>query len=230
MEKLKNLEKNLKVKFKNIKFLKLALVHRSFLNETREKELSSNERMEFLGDAVLEFIISDTLFRQFPDYPEGILTNLRSNIVRTTTLAVIAQNLELGKYLMLSRGEKEANGAQNTSILADTLEAVIGAIYLDQGIKAAGTFVKEHFAPTIEEIIAKGEFKDAKSKFQETSQARTKLTPTYQTIKESGPDHNKLFTVGVYLGHRLIAKGQGKSKQSAEEMAAKNALKKPLSP
>lgn len=225
MKNLEILEKTLGIKFKNPKLLAQALVHRSYLNEVTGRGIRSNERLELLGDSVLSFIISEWLFKKFPTYPEGELTNLRSNIVRTSSLAQIAQKLKLGNYLLLSRGEQESGGAQNPSILADTLEAVIGAIYLDQGIEVIQNFVKEKFTPLIEEITKRGELKDAKSILQEKLQEEIKETPVYKTLKEEGPDHDKIFTVGVYIQGKLLAKGKGKSKQMAEEEAAKVALK-----
>jgi len=226
MKNLKNLEKKLGIKFKNPKLLAQTLVHRSYLNEVTGRGIRSNERLELLGDSILSFIISEQLFKEFPDYPEGELTNFRSNIVRTSSLAQIAQELELGKYLLLSRGEQELGGSQNPSILADTLEAVIGAIYLDHGLGATQKFIEEKFTSLIEEITKKGEFKDTKSILQEKLQAETKQAPVYKTLKEEGPDHDKIFTIGVYSQGKLLAKGKGKSKQIAEGGAAKTALKR----
>lgn len=226
MKNLDNLEKKLGIKFKNRKLLAQTLVHRSYLNEVTGRGIRSNERLELLGDSILSFIITEWLFKEFPDYPEGELTNLRSNIVRTSSLAQIAQELNLGVYLLLSRGEQESGGAENPSILADTLEAVIGAIYLDRGIATAQNFIQEKFTPLIEEITRKGEFKDAKSILQEKLQAQLQQTPIYKTLKEEGPDHDKIFTVGVYIQSKLLAKGAGKNKQEAEEKAAKTALER----
>lgn len=223
---LDNLEKKLGIQFKNPKLLAQALIHRSYLNEIAGKGIRSNERLELLGDSILSFIISEWLFFKFPNYPEGELTNLRSNIVRTSSLAQIAQELGLGDYLLLSRGEQESGGAQNPSILANALEAIIGAIYLDQGIITAQNFIKEKFAPLINKITKRGEFKDAKSILQEKLQADLKQAPVYKTLKEEGPDHDKTFTVGVFIQKKLLAKGKGKSKQEAEEKAAKTALEK----
>lgn len=220
------LEKKLGIKFKNPKLLAQALVHRSYLNEVSDPRIRSNERLEFLGDSILSFLISEWFFKEFSDYPEGALTNLRSNIVRTSSLAQIAQKLKVGEYLLLSKGEEESGGAQNPAILADTLEAVIGAIYLDQGIKVTKNFIKEKFTPLIKEVIKKGELKDAKSLLQEKVQEELKQTPIYKTLKEEGPDHDKTFTVGVYAQGKLLAKEEGKSKQEAEEQAARTALEK----
>ena len=222
----RNLEKKLGVKFKNPKLLLEALTHRSYLNETSKKGLSSNERLEFLGDSVLSFIISHWLFRLFPDYSEGTLTNLRSNLVKTESLAKIARKLSLGNFLLLSKGEKESGGQDNPVLLANCLEAVIGAIFLDQGIDSVKNFIQRNFKNSLETLLLKGEFKDFKSLLQEKTQKINKISPVYKTIKEIGPDHAKIFTVGVFLGKKLLAKGKGKSKQLAEEQAAEYALQK----
>lgn len=226
MRDIKDLQKKIKLKFNNLGLLEQATAHRSYLNEAAGKEINSNERLEFLGDTVLSLIISDWLFEKFPQYPEGQLTNLRSNIVRTSALAQIAQKLNIGDYLLLSRGERDSNGSQNPSILADAMEAVIGSIYLDQGIEPTQKFIKENFTHLVEEITISGQLKDAKSLLQEKLQAEAKQTPIYKTLEENGPDHDKIFTVGVYAGDELLAKGQGKSKQLAQESAAKKAFEK----
>lgn len=225
MNDLNILEKKLKIKFQNPQLLKEALVHRSYLNEAKEKGLCSNERLEFLGDAVLSFITSEWLFRKFPNYPEGQLTNLRSNLVKTESLAKIAKKFDLGKFLFLSKGEKEEGGDNNPVLLANAFEAVLGAIFLDKGIETVKKFVREHFKNLLKTLILKGEFKDFKSLLQEKTQSENKLTPVYKVVKETGPDHAKTFTVGVFLGKKLLAEGRGKNKQSAEEEAARKALK-----
>jgi len=226
MNSLEHLEKKLKIKFKNIQALKEALIHRSYLNEAKQKNLHSNERLEFLGDSILSFVISEWLFKQFPNYSEGNLTNIRSNLVKTESLAKIAKKFDLGKFLFLSRGEKEEGGENNSTLLANTFEAVLGAIFLDRGIAKVKKFIKKNFKNLLESLVLKGEFKDFKSLLQETVQAEKKLTPSYKIIKESGPDHAKIFTVGVYLGKKLLAIGSGKSKQAAEENAAEAVLNK----
>lgn len=226
MKNYQNLEKKLGVKFKNPHLLNQALVHRSYLNETTDKKLTSNERLEFLGDAILSFIVSEWLYQNFPDYSEGTLTNLRSHLVKTETLAKIASQLQVGQYLLLSRGEKESGGQKNPSLLANTLEAIIGAVFLDQGLPAAEKLVKKNLKPLLESLIETGEFKDYKSLLQEKIQAKTRQTPVYKTIKEVGPDHAKIFTVGVYSQDKLLAKAIGKSKKEAEEQAAGQALEK----
>ena len=221
-----NLEKNLGLKFQNQGFLKQALTHRSYLNEFKNSNLESNERLEFLGDAVLGFVVSTWLFKKFPQYFEGKLTNFRSNLVKTVSLAKIAQELEVGNYLLLSKGEKEGRGQQNPTLLANAMEAIIGAIFLDQGIHSVKVFIKTHFQKLLEEIIQSGKLKDYKSLLQEKIQAQTSESPNYKTIKEEGPEHNKIFTVSVTFQNELLAIGVGKSKQKAEEEAAHLALEK----
>lgn len=224
MNNFKDLEKNLGTKFKNKKLLIQALTHRSFLNETNQPDIESNERLEFLGDTILSFIISEWLFKQFPDYLEGDLTNIRSNLVRTASLTKIAQRLKIGNYLLLSKGEKESGGQKNPTLLANALEAVIGAIFLDQDLKTVKKFIRNNFSSALESLIRLGGLKDSKSLLQEKIQSETNFSPVYKTIKEEGPDHNKTFTVGVFLNNKLLATGKGKSKQQAEEEAAKIAL------
>lgn len=226
MKNYQKLENKLGIKFKNPKLLNQALVHRSYLNEVGNQKLVSNERLEFLGDAILDFIVSAWLYQLFPDYPEGKLTNLRSNLVKTDTLAKVADKYNAGEYLFLSRGEKESGGQKNPSLLANTFEAIIGAVFIDQGLETAEKLIKENLKPVLKQLIETGEFKDNKSLLQEKIQADTKLTPIYKTIKEEGPDHAKTFTVGVFIQNKLLASGQGKNKQEAEEQAASNALEK----
>jgi len=226
MNKLDILEKNLKIKFKNRQLLKEALVHRSYLNEAKEKGLHSNERLEFLGDAVLSLIVSEWLFKQFPDYPEGHLTNLRSNLVKTESLAKIAKKFDLGKFLFLGKGEKGKGEKNNPALLANAFEAILGAIFLDRGVEVVKNFIKKHFKNLLKTLISKGELKDLKNLLQEKTLAETKITPFYRVIKEEGPPHAKTFTVGVYLEEKLLAQGTGKNKHAAEEKAAKNALDK----
>ena len=220
-------EKSLKVVFKDKNLLQLSLTHRSFLNESHlQQKTESNERLEFLGDAILEFIISEMLYRKFPQKEEGWLTNLRSNVVRTTALAQIAETLGFGQYVLMSRGEKEAKGNQNPSILADTTEAIIGALYLDQGLKKTQDFIEANFMSIWEEWVKRGELKDAKSLLQEKIQINSNPPPIYKILKETGPDHQKVFIVGVYLKDELLAEGKGKSKREAEANAAQKVLAK----
>jgi len=223
---LDGLEKNLNFKFKNPSLLKEALTHRSYLNEFKKQKLSSNERLEFLGDAILSFVVSEWLFGKFNLFPEGKLTNLRSNLVKTTTLAQIAKEIKIGDYLFLSRGEKEAKGQQNPTLLANALEAVIGAVFLDQGLTPVKTLVQKYLEPFLIKVVRSGQLKDYKSLLQEKIQAKTGQSPNYKTISEQGPEHNKIFTVNVLSEGEILAQGTGKSKQMAEQEAAKKALEK----
>ena len=226
MKNLEQLQQKLGIKFKDSKLLAQALIHRSYLNEITGQGSGSNERLEFLGDVILSFIVSCWLYQKFPHYDEGKLTNLRSNLVRTSTLAQIASQLEIGQNLLMSRGEKSSGGEKNPSLLADSMEAVIGAIFLDQGTKKVEKFIKIHLKPFLNQMLIKGEFKDNKSLLQEKIQEKIRESPVYKTLKEEGPDHNKTFTIGVYSQEKLLAQGVGKNKQEAEENAAKIALEK----
>lgn len=221
---LNNLEKNLGFSFKNHELLKEALTHRSYLNEYKNQKIESNERLEFLGDAVLSFIVSSWLFEKFPNFPEGKLTSLRSGLVNTNALAKIGQKLKIGEYLLLSRGEKEAGGQRNPTLLANTLEALIGALFLDQKIENVKSFIINNFKELLDEIVSSGRLKDYKSLLQEKAQAKVGQSPTYKIIKEEGPEHNKIFTVNVLIEKQTLAQGVGKSKQKAEQEAAKKAL------
>lgn len=203
---------------------KTAFTHRSYLNEASET-LESNERLEFLGDSVLSLIISNILYNKRPGDNEGDLTNLRSYIVKTPSLAKASLHLDLGKYLRMSKGEELSGGRSNTQLLANTYEALLGAIYLDQGIEAATEFVKKTLIPLFESEIEKGPPKDAKSQLQELSQEKTKQSPKYKILDTTGPDHAKVFTVGVFVQGNQIGSGSGLSKQIAEEAAAAEALK-----
>lgn len=211
-------------KFTNIDHLNQALIHRSSLNEHKEFT-ESNERYEFLGDAVLELWVSDRLFNLFKKFDEGKLTNLRALIVCTDNLAKVSLNFNLGKFIFLSHGEENHNGRQNKSILADTFEAIIGAVYLDGGVNSVFKFLDLHLTSSITQFSAQKIYKDPKSIFQEIAQSQQGITPQYKTISEFGPDHQKKFEVGVYLGDKLIAKGEGNSKQKAQEAASLIATK-----
>lgn len=202
-----------------------ALTHRSYLNEAKE-EAQSNERLEFLGDAILSFLVSQHFFTKFPHLPEGELTNLRSATVKTATLARIARSLHLGEYLRLSRGEEEGGGRQNTSLLADTFEAIVGAIYLDQGLEKVESFLREHLFPIIPEIIETKAYMDYKSELQERVQDKFRLAPIYQVLTEEGPDHAKIFAVVVMINGIEEGRGKGRSKQEAEQAAAREVLEK----
>ena len=223
MDKINLLEQKIKVKFKDPRYLLLALTHRSYLNENKQLK-SSNERVEFLGDAILEYWVSQKLYSLFPDFDEGQLTNLRSLIVCTENLADISTSFDLGSFILLSRGETTHNGRQNISLLADTFESLIGAIHLDQGYPAVEKFLDRFLDKNIQALSEKNIYKDAKSLFQEIAQSKRGVTPKYQLLSESGPDHQKIFKIGVYLGDQLIASGKGNSKQKAEEDAATRAI------
>ncbi len=220
------LEKIIGVKFKNKDLLKEALTHRSYINEKPKSELHHNERLEFLGDAVLELITTEYLYKKYPEKTEGELTNFRAALVKAPSLYEIAGNLGLNNFLLLSRGEAKDLGRAREYILANAMEALIGAVYLDQGYAATRSFIeKKVISPQMKEIKTKG-LRDAKSLFQERAQETEGITPAYKTLKEWGPDHNKHFIAGVYLGNKLIAEGEGASKQEAHQAAAELALKK----
>lgn len=224
MNKYDNLIKQIGIKFKDEGLLDKAFMHKSYLNEHKKEVSESNERMEFLGDAVLELIATEYLFNKHPDKPEGELTNLRSALVQGRHLAEVSKEMKLGIYLYLSNGEEASGGREKNYILANVLEAVIGAIYLDQGFKKAAEFVNKFILSRLDEIIEKNLFADPKSTLQEFVQEKMETTPTYDIISETGPDHNKEFESGVYIDGKLIASGKGSSKQKAESMAAENAL------
>lgn len=221
----KELRANLKIKFKNENLLKQAFVHRSYLNENPAFELGHNERLEFLGDAVLELVVTDYLFKNYPDLAEGEMTNLRASLVNSQMLSQIADRLDFNNYLFLSKGEVKETGRGRQYILANTFEAFIGAFYLDQGYEPAENFIKNNLIPELDNIIEKKLWRDHKSLFQEAAQERVGITPNYEVLSEIGPDHAKKFNVGVYLGKELIAEGEGPSKNEAQQKAAENALK-----
>lgn len=218
-------EKKINVSFKNKDLLKQAFIHRSYINENNGTGLSHNERLEFLGDAVLEIIVTDFLFKKYPTYTEGELTALRSALVNAIIVSLIASEIGMNDYLLLSKGESKDNGKARQYILANTYEALIGAIYLDQGYDIAEKFITKTLLPHTEEIVAKKLWRDAKSLVQEKAQEFVGVTPQYKVLHENGPDHDKYFTVGIYFGNDLIAEGKGKSKQESEQKAAENALK-----
>jgi len=218
------LEKKLDLKFKNKDFLIQAFVHRSYLNENPDFYLPHNERLEFLGDAVLEIVVTEYLYQKYPKKSEGELTNWRAALVNAKQLSEIARELDFNEFLLLSRGETKEIGKARQYILANTFEAFIGALYLDQGLNPCKEFIKKHLIKELPHIIEAGLFKDAKSRFQEEAQERIGITPTYKVLEEWGPDHAKHFIIGVFLGEKLIAKGEGSSKQEAELEAAKEAL------
>lgn len=210
--------------FTNIKLLEQAFTHRSYLNEHRGDNLAHNERLEFLGDAVLELVVTRFLFDTYPDENEGELTAYRAALVSTMTISAAATKLGMNDFLLLSRGEAKDTGRARQYILANTFEAVAGAIYLDQGYDAAKRFIAETIFPLVAEVVEKRLWQDDKSRLQEEAQERVSITPTYKMMSESGPDHDKKFEVGVFLGSELIATGDGKSKQEAEQSAARAGL------
>lgn len=219
-------EKKIGVTFKSKALLRQAFTHRSYINENRQSDLSHNERLEFLGDAVLELIITDHLYAKYPLSPEGELTSYRSALVNAVTMSEVASNLGVNNFLLLSRGEAKDTGKARQYILANTIEAIIGAIYIDQGYDVAKDFVTKYVFVLIDKIVAEKSWVDAKSLFQEKAQENDSQTPNYKTMREDGPDHDKRFTVGVYIGTELVAEGAGQSKQEAEQEAARKALVK----
>lgn len=226
MEQFEKFEQKIEITFKNKALLKQAFLHRSYLNENRTVALEHNERLEFLGDAVLELVVTDYLYKKFPKSPEGDLTAYRSALVNSATLSRVANGLDVNDYLLLSKGESKDVGRARQYILANTLEAIIGAIYLDRGYETAEKFIDHFILSLTEEIVEGGAWIDSKSRFQEKSQEKLSITPAYSTIKQTGPDHDKHFTVGVFLEDEEVAQGSGKSKQDAEQDAAKKALLK----
>ena len=222
---LSELEKSINYRFKDKGLLKEALTHRSYLNENPSWGFSNNERLEFLGDAVLELASTEELFHRFPKENEGQLTSYRSALVNYQMLSEIARFLELGKFILLSRGEAKDTGRARDVILANAFEALIGAIYLDSDYSSAKKFVNEKVVTArLEEVLKKGLYKDAKSLLQEKAQSEFKITPFYKVLSETGPDHAKIFEIGVYFGDKLMGTGSGLSKQDAELEAAKKAL------
>lgn len=224
MNDLDELQSQLNLNFSDPTLLERAFVHRSYLNEHPKLGLEHNERLEFLGDAVLELVVTDFLYRNYPN-PEGDLTNWRSALVKTESLSAVAEKLKLSQYLKLSRGEAKGNDRSRALISANCVEALIGAIYLDQGYPAASEFISDSIIANLPMILKDGTWVDPKSKFQEIAQEREGQTPVYKVLEESGPDHDKVFVMGVYVTDQLRGKGQGSSKQAAQQVAAANALK-----
>ncbi len=217
------IEKKLDYKFENKKLLLEAFTHRSYLNENREEPMNSNERFEFLGDAILQYLASDHIFKLLPDYPEGRLTNLRSQIVNTESLSAEIEKLDISTYLLVSRGEKDAvNGSSHMK--ANLFEAILGAIYLDSDIPTCKAFLEKTLFNKIPILLDSDSLKDPKSLYQEIAQEVYNITPTYKVLKDEGPDHNKSFEVGLYLENKLVAKGIGASKRKAQQEAAQIAL------
>ncbi len=211
-------------KFQDKKLLQTALTHRSLLNERHQEQMQSNERLEYLGDAVLELIVTEFLYQRLPTTPEGQLTAIRSALVKTTTLSAVGKELDLGKQLLLSKGEESSGGRENETLIADTVEALIGALYLDQGLPVTRDFIHRMILVRFEEVMEKKLYKDSKSTLQEEVQAYGFETPVYQVIEETGPDHEKSFVVAVFVNGKQVGLGQGKSKQNAQQLAALQAL------
>lgn len=224
---LKDLQKKLGFKFKDENLLKQALVHRSYLNENPSFETGHNERLEFLGDAVLELVVTEFLYLKFTDRPEGDLTSWRASLVNSKMLYEITPALGIEEFLYLSKGEaRDKNKKSRQFILADAVEAIIGAVYLDQGMEVAKKFIVENIISQLDKILTNQTFLDPKSYFQEKAQETRAITPHYEILKEEGPDHDKIFTVGLYLGEELVCEGQGSSKQEAQVQAAAAGIKK----
>ncbi len=219
-----SLEEALGIHFQNAVLLQMALTHRSYIYETAGEGLSSNERLEFLGDSILAFISADYLYHTFPALSEGELSDLRAALVREETLANFAREIELGSFLLMGKGEQSSGGSQR--VLASAFEAVLGALYLDQGLEAVQRFLLPRLEPLAHNIVSKRLFKDPKSLFQELAQAHSGITPSYRLVGQEGPSHKREFTVEVLLGEEVAGRGQGRSKQAAEREAARVALLK----
>ncbi len=218
------LQKILGVTFSDPLILLSAVTHRSYLNEHKEASWEHNERLEFLGDAVLELVVTDYLFSKYPEKPEGELTAVRAALVNTNSLALASELLGVNKFLLMSKGESKDEGRARQYILANVFESCIGAMYLDQGYEAAKTFIASRLFANTDNIVKKRLWQDAKSRFQELAQEKASITPTYETLSQDGPDHDRVFTVGVFLRHEKIAEGKGRSKQEAEQQAAQAAV------
>lgn len=223
---LDSLQKKIKYSFKNVELLNRALTHSSYANEHRRMNIKYNERLEFLGDAVLGVVISDYIFKKYSNYPEGELTKLRAIVVCEQSLDYMSKKLEFGKYLLLGKGEESTGGRERVSILADTYESIVGAIYLDGGLEKAKSFILNYMINIINDAVNGKIFLDYKTQLQEYMQQNDKCNIKYKVIKEEGPDHNKIFYVDVSNCDEVIGTGMGKSKKEAEQNAAKSALDK----
>lgn len=219
------LEETLNLDFKNKVLFQQAFTHRSYLNENKSLNVEDNERLEFLGDAVLQLVSTEFLFRKYPEMDEGKLTTIRSILVNADNCALVAKELSFNDFLLLSKGESKETGRARQNILANTLEAVIGAIFIDQGLEKAREFINTYITSRADDVLERGDWTDAKTLFQTKAQEMEGITPVYKTLKESGPDHAKNFSVGVFLGDKKLGTGEGNSKQDAEQMAAREALK-----
>ena len=223
MADIKQLQSKLGVKFQDPSLLETAITHRSYLNENRPLKLTHNERLEFLGDAVLELVVTEYLYRNYQE-PEGVLTNWRSALVKTGSLNTAATKVGLDEFIRMSRGEAKGSARARHQIMANAFEAVIGAIYLDQGYKVSQAFIEKHILEMLPAILKTGSWQDAKTRLQELAQDKEGQTPSYKVLEEAGPDHDKVFTVGVYIGDELRGQGNGASKQVAQQAAAEQAL------
>lgn len=223
-ENIAALESILGVAFADTNLLLSAVTHRSYLNEHKEAVWEHNERLEFLGDAVLELVVTDFLFAKYPEKPEGELTAIRAALVNTNSLAAASEAMGINQFLLMSKGEAKDEGRARQYILANVFEACIGALYLDQGYTVARDFIADRLFKNTDTIVEKRLWQDAKSRFQELAQEHASITPTYETLSQEGPDHDRTFTVGVFLRHEKVAEGKGRSKQEAEQQAAQAAL------
>ena len=222
---VKRLEEQLGVRFADPNLLKQALTHRSFVNEYNGEKLADNERLEFLGDAILDFVVGDMLYKRYPDMPEGELTRLRAALVRTEALAELAEGCDLGEHLLIGKGEENSGGRKRQTNLCSTFEAVVGALYLDRGLEAVADVVLPRLDHLLQRVLAENLHRDARSDLQEWSQAELSITPSYRTAGADGPDHDKEFMVEATIEGRIIGRGVGRSKQSAAQAAARAALK-----
>lgn len=224
MADFSSFESKIGYRFKDARLIEQAFTHRSYLNENRESGREHNERLEFLGDAVLELVVTEFLYAKYPDKPEGELTAYRAALVNTQSISEAAKTLGMNDFLLLSRGEAKDTGRARQIILANAFEAVIGSIYLDAGYDAAKNFIADQLFHKTDDVVSKRLWQDAKSRFQEIAQEKLGITPAYQLLDQSGPDHDKQFVVGAYLKNEKVATGDGRSKQEAEQAAAEAAL------
>ena len=226
VKSLKELQKDIQIKFDKLSYLKVATTHKSYANEHRQKKIKDNERLEFLGDAILNLVISECLFKTYKKYPEGELAKTRAVVVSSHTLARVAKRLDLGQYIRLGRGEEMTGGRDRDSILADAMEALIGAIYLDNGLEVVAKFIKKHLIEEIQRVERGEHIQDYKTLLQEEIQKRSNTRPRYRVVNEEGPDHDKRFTIQVEYKDKIIGEGIGKNKKEAQQRAAEDAIEK----